>query len=53
MRTILAALVLFLTVAFQVTPALASCTMHTYWYGGKVIMCNVCCYGNSCTTNCF
>lgn len=53
MVKILAALALFLTVALQVTPALASCTTHTYMYGSRMVMCTTCCYGNNCTTNCF
>jgi hypothetical protein len=31
----------------------ATCTTHTYFGNGKIITCTTCCYGNSCTTNCF
>ena len=49
------ALVLFLTVACQVTPVLAqTCTTHTYFYGTKMVLCTTCCYPYSgCTTTCF
>jgi hypothetical protein len=53
MLKFLAALVLFLTVALQVTPAVASCRTHTYWYGGQMVTCMTCCYGSMCNTNCF
>lgn len=53
MLKLLPALVLFLAVTFQVAPAFASCTTHTYWYGGRFVSCTTCCYGNNCTTNCF
>ena len=54
MLKFLAALVLFLAVALQVTPALAACTTHTYFYGTKMIMCHTCCSAwGACTTNCF
>jgi hypothetical protein len=33
--------------------AWASCTTHTYFVNGKMVMCTTCCYGSNCTTNCF
>ncbi len=52
MPKILAALVLFLAVTMQVTPAFASCTYHTYMYGSRMITCTTCCFGSNCTTTC-
>lgn len=34
------------------TAAYASCTTHTYFVNGKVVMCTTCCNGSMCTTNC-
>ena len=31
----------------------ASCTTHTYNKNGRIVICNTCCYGTNCTTNCF
>lgn len=33
--------------------AYASCTTHTYTQNGRMVTCTTCCYGTSCTTNCF
>ena len=33
--------------------AYASCTYHTYTQNGRTVTCTTCCYGNSCTTNCY
>lgn len=53
-RTLFAALALVVVLFLQVTPALASCTQHTYFLNGRMIMCQTCCYfGNNCTTTCF
>jgi hypothetical protein len=54
MPKILAALVLFLALTLQVTPALASCRTHTYMYNGQFVTCTTCCYGGfGCNTTCF
>jgi hypothetical protein len=45
--------VLATVILFQVSPALASCTTHTYSYGGRMVMCTVCCTPFGCNTNCF
>jgi hypothetical protein len=31
----------------------ASCTTHSYNYNGQYVTCTTCCYGSSCTTNCY
>jgi hypothetical protein len=31
----------------------ASCTTHTYFINGRMVSCTTCCFGGSCTTNCF
>jgi hypothetical protein len=31
----------------------ANCTTSTYMYNGKMVVCQTCCYGGNCTTNCF
>ena len=50
----LVSLVAFAAVlVFHVSPALASCSTHTYMYGGRMVMCTTCCFGNNCNTNCF
>jgi hypothetical protein len=33
--------------------AYATCTTNTYFYNGKMVVCQTCCYGGNCTTNCF
>ena len=33
--------------------AYASCTYHTYFVNGRTVTCTTCCYGASCTTNCY
>ena len=53
LRTLFALLVLALVLCTQVTPALASCTYHTYWINGRMVSCNTCCFGNVCNTSCF
>ena len=40
-------------IATLTTMTWASCTTHTYFMNGRTVICNVCCYGNNCTTNCF
>lgn len=30
-----------------------ACTTHTIMSGGRVVTCTTCCFGGSCTTNCF
>jgi hypothetical protein len=34
------------------TAAVASCTTHTYFVNGRVVMCTTCCTGSMCTTSC-
>ena len=54
LRTLSALLVLAVVLLAQVTPALASCTSHTYFLNGRMVMCTTCCYGNGyCSTTCF
>lgn len=52
LRTMFAVLVLTVTLLLQVTPALASCSTHTYFIGSRTVICTVCCYGSNCTTTC-
>jgi hypothetical protein len=33
--------------------AYAACTTHTYFVNGRMVMCQTCCYGSSCTTTCY
>jgi hypothetical protein len=33
-------------------PAWASCTTHTYFLEGRIIVCTQCCFGTACTTTC-
>jgi hypothetical protein len=33
--------------------ALASCTMSTIFYNGRMVTCMTCCTGGYCTTNCY
>lgn len=40
-------------IAASSTMVWASCTTHTIIQNGRVITCTTCCYGTSCTTNCF
>ena len=35
------------------TSVYAACTTTTYTINGKITTCTTCCYGSSCTTNCF
>ena len=53
LRTLSALLVLAVVLLAQVTPALASCTSHTYFLNGRIVLCTTCCYGSSCSTTCF
>lgn len=53
LRTLLSLLVLAVVLCTQVTPALASCTQHTYFLNGRIIMCQTCCFGSVCQTSCF
>jgi hypothetical protein len=34
------------------TAAYATCTTHSYFVNGKVVLCTTCCNGGHCTTNC-
>lgn len=53
MSKVLSALVLFLVVTLHITPALASCSSHTYMLQDRTIFCTTCCYpGFGCTTTC-
>ena len=51
-RTLFCALVLTVVLLAQVTPALASCTYTTYYYGNRMVTCTTCCYFASCQTTC-
>lgn len=52
MSRITAILAIVLTLA--PTVAMANCRMHTVLTGdGRMITCNTCCYGGSCTSHCF
>ena len=42
-----------LGLAAVVTAAWANCTTHTYFMNGRMVTCTTCCYGNSCSTNCY
>ena len=39
--------------SLSVSMVWASCYTHTIMSGGRMVTCTTCCYGNSCTTNCF
>jgi hypothetical protein len=53
MKRILCTLAALLVLAATALPAAASCTTHTYFIDGRVVICSTCCYGNQCYTNCF
>jgi hypothetical protein len=42
-----------LGLAATATMVWASCTTHTYYVNGRYTTCTTCCYGGSCSTNCF
>jgi hypothetical protein len=52
-RRILCALMLAMALSLHALPAWASCTTHTLSYGGRMMTCTTCCFGNYCTTTCF
>lgn len=39
--------------AASTTMVWASCTSHTIFQNGRMVTCTTCCFGTSCTTNCF
>jgi hypothetical protein len=49
MKKVLAAL----GIALVTTGAWAQCSTHTYVINGRMVTCTTCCYGPSCSTNCF
>jgi hypothetical protein len=53
MSRLIALLIMGLVLTVHALPVWASCTTHTYMYGGRMVMCTTCCIGSSCTTNCF
>ena len=45
---------LLLTALFMAAPVVAmTCTTHTYYVGGRHIMCQTCCTNGMCNTTCF
>ncbi len=54
MRRLIAAVVLLVAVLLWHGEAVAECYTNTYILpGGKIVICQVCCYWNNCTTTCF
>ena len=52
MRRAFAIVVLAAAILCQAVPVYASCTTHTYWLNGQMIMCTTCCFGSYCNTTC-
>lgn len=54
MKRLLTVLTLTVLLALGMAgPAWASCTTHTYFLNGRMVMCTVCCAGSHCSTTCF
>lgn len=46
-------LIIGISLAASSALAWANCTTHTYFINGRMVVCTTCCYGPSCSTNCF
>ena len=54
MKRIIAALAITTALlAFNSTAAFASCSQHTIYQDGRIIICSTCCFGSNCNTTCF
>lgn len=42
-----------LMLAGAATIAWAQCTTHSYYYQGRYVTCQTCCYAGNCNTTCF
>ena len=40
-------------IAATATTTWAACTTNTIFQGNKMVTCTTCCFGTSCTTNCY
>jgi hypothetical protein len=51
-RILTIALISSMLIIGYALPVYASCTTHTIYSGGRMIMCTTCCSGSYCSTTC-